>query len=345
MIIFMVIAAVVCCLKMQPTEKTIHEDYLMPVQTTALRGTMIVLVFLSHVRDYVVLNGLGDPLFNAILRIIGQSMVAPFFFYSGYGIMVSYGNKKDYKQGFLRKRVGLTWIHFAVAVCFYYAVDLLLGIHYPFRVFLQSLSGWSDVGNSNWFMFVTFGLYFIAYLGIIICERMEKQQQERKKILAVLILLFSGVFLAGMTLVKEPWWYDTLLCFAFGSFYAILKEKIDSFCKKRKNYGIYIALILTFYILAFHSGGYLSANLQACMFTLLITAVTMHLKIQNPILMWLGKHSFYIYIYMRIPMIVMKHFEILITHPVVFTLVSFTVTCLTAWGMYQFHKKTDTFIF
>ncbi len=50
-------------------------------QTTCINGIFVLFVFLSHFGQYETMP------WNGVLLAIGQLMVAPFLFYSGYGIM------------------------------------------------------------------------------------------------------------------------------------------------------------------------------------------------------------------------------------------------------------------
>lgn len=50
-------------------------------QTTCINGIFVLFVFLSHFGQYETMP------WNNLLLAIGQLMVAPFLFYSGYGIM------------------------------------------------------------------------------------------------------------------------------------------------------------------------------------------------------------------------------------------------------------------
>ena len=50
-------------------------------QTTCINGIFVLFVFLSHFGQYETMP------WNRLLLAIGQLMVAPFLFYSGYGII------------------------------------------------------------------------------------------------------------------------------------------------------------------------------------------------------------------------------------------------------------------
>lgn len=80
-------------------------------QTTCINGIFVVFVFLSHFGQYEVMP------WNGILLAIGQLMVAPFLFYSGYGIMEQIkrrGNK--YIDSMPRKRILKFYVHFCMAL-------------------------------------------------------------------------------------------------------------------------------------------------------------------------------------------------------------------------------------
>lgn len=47
-------------------------------------------------------------------------------------------------------------------------------------------------------------------------------------------------------------------------------------------------------------------NVQACLFGALVVAATMYVSPRSPLLQWLGKHLFPLYIYQRLPMIVLS---------------------------------------
>lgn len=64
-----------------------NEAYLTLEQTNVIRGIFILIVFFSHFNSYVTYNNILDNSYLKIITYFGQAMVAPFLFYSGYGIM------------------------------------------------------------------------------------------------------------------------------------------------------------------------------------------------------------------------------------------------------------------
>lgn len=79
-----------------------------------------------------------------------------------------------------------------------------------------------------------------------------------------------------------------------------------------------------------------------CMFFAMVaTLFTMIAKVENKILSWLGKNSFYIYIYMRIPMIMLSKVQFFSGHRYIFTVLALIGTMLLSWMMAHVQKKLD----
>ena len=77
------------------------------------------------------------------------------------------------------------------------------------------------------------------------------------------------------------------------------------------------------------------------LFCALILCLTKKVPVYHPVLYWLGKHLFEIYILMRIPMILLQQMAVPWTQePLVFTLISLAVTLLLA---YLYHRIYEFF--
>lgn len=141
--------------------------------------------------------------------------------------------------------------------------------------------------------------------------------------------------------VKESWWYDTLLCFPLGILYNRYQEKIDTGLKDWKRYFLVGAFSIFLLVESHQMGNFVSYNVCACFFVLLITWITMKVKVENKILSWLGKNSFYIYIYMRIPMIMLSKVQFFSGHRYIFTVLALIGTMLLSWMMSHIQKQLD----
>ena len=125
-----------------------------------------------------------------------------------------------------------------------------------------------------------------------------------------------------------------MLCFALGVFYSILRKHIEPFIK-RYYWPIIIILILSLLYLSKipYSIKGLVYNAFVLVFCLLIIMLSMKIKINNAVLIWAGKNLFPLYIYQRIPMIILSSVcggTFVATYPVLYTTVCLLVTLLFA---------------
>jgi len=309
MIIFIILLCALCLWKLKIS--AFHEDYLSKRQTGCMKGIFAIIIVFSHLRGYITLSSaILDSAYVFVLNLIGQLMVTVFFFYSGYGVMQSYKNKEDYSKGFFKNRILKTLIHFDIAVLCYLLLSLIIGVRYTWADYVFCWTGWTSVGNSNWFIFVAIALYMVTFFAFPIASLWKKYKPY---MLALAVSVFSLILWVVLYLVgKESYWYNTLLCYAFGMWFALGKERIDDFLRKNLwvNYG---SVVFSFILFA---GAYLflgkiipsviAYSIAACLFCLTLTLITTKIKVENPILSWLGKNSFWIYILQRLPMIIFR---------------------------------------
>lgn len=269
-------------------------------QTTCVNGIFVILVFLSHFCQYV--DTASIPYFQPYLFLrlyLGQLIVTPFLFYSGYGIMEQIkakGNK--YVNDIPQKRVLKTWIHFAMAIVLFLFVSFIIGEHYPLIQIILSFFAWESIGNSNWYIFGILFMYIATYIGF-------KYLSNRKSLITV--FLFGCLYIVTMHCFKDgSWWYDTILCYPAGVALSYEKENLKKYLKKYKVHISIICMFIT--VILYILKNYLIAHeLLAIVFCLDIVLICTFINIENSVLLFLGKHTFEIYILQRIPMIMLKN--------------------------------------
>lgn len=266
-------------------------------QTTCINGIFVILVFMSHFCQYVDTSVI--PYFQPFVFLqshLGQLIVAPFLFYSGYGIMEQIKTKgKSYIDDIPRKRAIRTWLHFSLAVILFLIASCFMGEHHPFSQIILSFFAWESIGNSNWYIFAILFLYIVTYLGF--------KLTSNRRISIVLVILLSCSYIVAMHYVKDgSWWYDTILCYPAGM---VLSNNKESIKKSLNIYAPIILFIITFIFYIFKSN-LIAHELLAIIFCLDIVLITTFIKIENSILLFLGKHTFKIYILQRIPMILLQ---------------------------------------
>lgn len=317
-----------------------HRDYMGVAQSTAIKGIFAVLILLSHMNSYLAPGGFLDVPYRWIMGMIGQLMVTLFFFYSGYGVFKSWQKKPDYTRGFFRKRVLKVLVHFDLAVALFAVLNLILGIPHSTENWLLCWIAWGSIGNSNWFVFDTLAFYLMVLAAMLLVRSIR----HKAPVLCVLMSLLSVTFWIVLRKLRgsETWWYDTVLCFPAGLWYGLLQDKIDAVAQKPVFWWCGVVCISGAFLGLYTYGHIVAYTLCAAVFCVLVVWVTMKAKFQNPVLLWLGKQSFAIYILQRLPMILFAHLGWNTNKPlfVVLTVVSvFPLAAEFTWLMDRMDQK------
>lgn len=278
-------------------------DYMDKMQSNAIKGLFIMLVFLGHALISVRDCGFSfdhwiDDAAKRIYSELGQLVVAIFLFYSGYGVMRSFLTKgDDYLASYPKRRLLTTLLNFDVAVCFFILLWVFLGKPLNFSRVLLSFIGWEEMGNSNWYIFIILCCYLLFYMVFRLAH-------TRHLLGSMLIttMLFMGML--ALHSVKQSNWYNTILVFPAGIFYALYLKPLERFIQKR--YWFSIVFLLTV-LLLLHFGHFrllhgLTFNLKAIIFAMLLVSLSMKVRICNKWLVWCGVSLFPLYIYQRLPM-------------------------------------------
>ena len=287
-----------------------NKDYLSRENTLIVNGIFVILVFFSHFYSYYTESKFMDSIPQIILGKIGQLMVTTFLFFSGYGIYESIKSKgKKYVDSFFKRRFLPTFLNFAIAVTIFYIFNLISGIKYDVRTNILAYTGWTSIGNSNWYMLAIFSIYFFVMIAFNIFKSDTKNNKRNS---LILITIFSVLYLILINIVKDRWYVDTFLCFVCGMWYSYFKEKIDKIFEKPIKYYIFVFLIalsfLTMYIVNIKIFSYnvYMHNIVSILFVVMICFILKKIKLENRILEFFGKNIFWIYILQRLPMMALK---------------------------------------
>ena len=308
-----------------------NKDYMSIENTQAIKGIFIIIVFMSHIRSYVVLDNNIDGLIIRGINYLGQLMVAMFLFYSGYGIYEAIKKKgKSYVNSLPKNRIWKTYTQFVWAIMCFLVVNLILGIEYPIRDILFAFTGWTSIGNSNWYMFAIFILYFITYISFKLCYK-------NFYLSFLLVVILSYAYIIVIQRYQGGWWCDTILCYAFGILYSYYKDRIDKFFNNTGCIGYYsfLALIVLVYFVGerYRFLSLDSHNIYAILFCMIIIVFSMKISFKSKILIWCGRNLFWLYILQRIPMIVFKHFGVAKYGGYIFISLCAIVTVLLSIGL------------
>ena len=336
---------VLCLVGIKFSFKDGFEDYMSVQKTGSIKGIFVIIVFLSHIRQYVKLEktALNEP-FTDFMLFLGQLMVVAFLFYSGYGVALSLEKKSRYALTIPKRRIFSVWYHFAFAIVIFFVVSRLLGTKYDFVRLLKSFVGLSAVGNSVWFIFTILMLYALTFLVFVFAK-------DKIVVPTAVFTVLAFALMVGLRILKgkEYWWYDTLMCYPLGMWYYIAKPTIDKYLLKdfSKWFSAAAITVTVFGYLAYLLPIYHKMRKifipEALVFALVIALVSMRVSVDNKVLRWFGKRVFSVYILQRIPMMIFSKFN-LNSKPVLFTLVCLVSTVIIAELFDRLLDKCDVLL-
>ena len=308
-------------------EGTFFKDHLSIDKTTNIKGIFVILIFIRHYLQYVDLQSSYDNFAKCLNSALGQLIVTMFLFYSGYGVM-----KKIQKKGLeyihsLPKKAFRLLLHFDLAVSLFLLLGIIFRSSFTLKQILLSFLCWDSIGNSNWYILAVISLYLMTYVSFLLFAKKGKYLYS----LSLLIIL-CVLYICTLSIWKDAYWYNTILCYPLGVFYCLYEQYIEKFVMKKEciYWGCILLLLYGYYKFFtlntnvwFYSGWAIS-------FSLLVVVLTMKIQIQNNLLHFFGSHVFSLYILQRLPMSVLKHITNISRHPYFCFVVSFICTIFIA---------------
>lgn len=328
MIVILIIILVISGFGLIKTET--HDTCLNKEYTDAIKGLFIIIVFYSHIIPYLTTAGVSfSPILdipsNRFIQKTGQLMVVMFLFYSGYGVMESIQKKGElYIRSMPLKRILSTLANYAIAVTVFFIMNTIIGIHYSIKEYILSLIAWESVGQSNWYIFAIICCYLSSYLSFSVFK-----QKNYALASTVLLLLVYYIILHSL---KNSWWYNTILAYPAGMLVSLNKK--DVFCILERHYPLcFSGLLLLFILLFLYRNATPIYLTMSVIFAFLMFSATYKFVIKNKFLTWCGKNLFQIYVYQRIPMILLLNMfpDMTKMHPYIYVSCCFAVTLLFAY--------------
>ncbi len=310
---------------------TSEGDNLSKERCNSIKGVFILLIFLTHSLQYIKASGYVftgiDLITQEMLRFIGQLVVVMFLFYSGYGVALQVNRKGiQYVNQMPYHRILKTLLNFDVAVCFFVLLALFLSQPLTVNQIFLSFLAWDSVGNSNWYIFVIILCYSLTYLA--------NRISNSSKVVGFVIFFLCILAMLILSFVKGTWWYDTILAYPAGYLYANYRQQVEPILKK--YFFPFFFILVCIFLFTHGHGPYLRGlrpNIMAVAFSLIIVMFTMKIKIGNSWLQWFGTNLFPLYIYQRIPMIVLQTTlgDVFLSHyPIIYLITCLIITCLIA---------------
>lgn len=307
--VLVVLFLFICFYSVKFKKQNYYEDNLSKDNTTAMKGLFAVSIVLCHLSE---MPGVDNLYFFKGTGNLGVSM---FFFLSGYGLMCSY-NKNGIK-GFIKKRFSSVLIPFIFAeIISYCAFYFIPGVHgltqetYTLSSFITKfIQSGSTLIINGWYVFEILLLYILFYVSFAVFSKNKKAGIACITFLTAAVTLFFAV-LTHYTEWIQFWAYSTM-SFAYGILWSEYKTVIESFLKKRYAFCFIFFTAMT--VLCFFSNyifdkfdffpaynintTFLSRYLTSPFFIVLVMLISMKLKSENKVLLFLGNISYEIYLY------------------------------------------------
>ncbi len=183
--------------------------------TISLRGLLAILIIIHHLSqklespDYLVLNQ---------FIFWGPVIVGLFFFFSGYGLMVSYLTKGEtYLDGFLSKRYIKMLTPFLVAL-FFYSFYIISTDGLESFCFQSNIAKSNTLIPTSWFVFVILLFYFAFYVIAKLCTKGVR--------IVIALFWFSTIYTLFLLYLRwGSWWYSSIYALNVGTLYALFEKK------------------------------------------------------------------------------------------------------------------------
>lgn len=310
-------------------------------QTLPLRGLLAILVIVHHVAQMI---GPESVLFS--FAYWGKYIVALFFFISGFGLVKSYLLKgPEYLNSFLGKHLFKLLPPYIFCIFVYQFFRYLCVDSYCFNKEIFSLG--YDIFDSllpcSWFV-VAIILFYIAFFVILKFNDSFLRSLGLLCIFTVLYIVFCRLLHLGI------WWYESIIPINLGMVFAYIEHKYRHLILLQPliSAGICILLVLLVYLIL---PGYiirlgLTAQLVyhflqiAICPVLVMTSIYLTGFVANPVLQWLGKISFEIYLVQGIFCMMVHNIKL----PVyAFLLIVIASSILCAYGLKFLYEKITKF--
>lgn len=316
-----------------------HADYAGKDAILSLKGVFILLILASHFCGYgpkAVAKTLpwawDASVYAWIQAALGQMVVVPFLFFSGYGVFISLRDKGEgYFAGFPVRRILSVLFRFDLAVLPYLALMVCDGKTLDAGRIVGGFTAWSSFGNSNWYIFTILILYALSFLAFLPFRKRDAVARETAALVTLAVL--SVAFVAVMAALKKPAvFFNTSLAYFAGAAFAVGKKRFEeAFLSGNGPYALLLVLLAAVFPLVKGAcPGLFYYEAAAILFSGIVVLLLAKISNRNPLLVFCGRHLFAIYILQRLPMILLKRTALSETPYLMFGAV-LASTLLLAW--------------
>ncbi len=252
-------------------------DYLSIENTTIIKGFLALTVVLCHLGLFY---GEGKILNHFVF--LGSISVGVFFFLSGYALMSQYLKKKDYKEGFLKRRLGKIFVPYIIVTFVYMAYFFLIGERVGFFEAIRLFLIGESIVSYSWYIAEIMVLYLIFYFSMLFFKD-QKSVLVANVVISICLIIFYNV-------MKYPaCWSDSTHMYIIGIIWAYNKDWINLYFRKIDIPTFVVSLIFLILI------NTRSSFFSRIAYTFLFVVFFMRFDLKNQFLTFTGKVSMEIY--------------------------------------------------
>lgn len=295
--------------------KKFNEEFLSIEQTKQVQGFLAILIMLHHIAQKTcaswiqpqsrIVHGLD------IFVSTGFLLVSVFLFFNGYGVYKSFHAKKNYLNGYVKRRILPVVLALYSTTLIFFVARLLVGEKMDGRqvvLYLLSL----DLCNPNtWYVIVLPFFYLAFYLSFKFIKK--DGLAVATTTLFVLAYIYLGCNIQHNDYwIRGEWWYNCVILFPVGIIFAKFENRIVPFFKKF-YWALLVAALALYYPVylwsndvcnkfGYYGEGWLPDNIvvfnkvisvssQAVLttwFVLCVMLISMKLKVGNRFLKFMG---------------------------------------------------------
>lgn len=296
-------------------KKEVSPDFLSLEQGKLIQGFACIAIIMHHLTQQITSYGtyIKGPV--TIFNYAGILFTSIFFFFSGYGLIVSLYTKENYLKNFLKKRLPTVLIPFwVVNILGVLLTKFVYGSKDGTIDVIKDIFGITLINSNGWFIveIVIFYLIFYVLFSLI-----------KKKDISLFLMCVSVVLIIRYAYFKghDPegnkahwfageWWYNSTIVFVFGMLYGRFKEKLTAFFNRFYVFFLLITTVLFGVMFGYsirnllHFGYYietyvgiykygklitlLSQSTACILSTLLVVLLNMRIRLGNPVLKYIS---------------------------------------------------------
>lgn len=323
-----------------------NEEWLGKEQALAIKGFFIVVVFLSHSNPYIGIadgsstSAWGESLYSAVFSHTTQLMVVMFLFYSGYGVLKSFLTRPNYSDSFFKNRIIKTLFNFDLCLIPFVLLSFFEDATYPISTYVLCWIGWKEIGTNSWYIFVILCLYAFSLVGMKISFKKRSPGFITFAVTCIgSVLLICFLYAAG----KQSWWYNCVLCYPLGMFFACYEKEIVSIVRNKWMTVLLVFISLALFIFFHFQESKITFMISAVLFGIIVVLWSSRVVVGNPVINWFGDHLFEIFILHRLPLTLFS--RIGFSSRVLFVFTSFVASIVLAAFAKKLLKMLDNKVF